>query len=441
MSDVKVSKNNWADPTDEDKFSACVHCGMCLEACPTYQELGHEHQSPRGRVHLIAAAAQGKVDINEAFADPVFTCLDCRACETACPAGVEVGALIESARGQIRESIPLTGWKGFVSKLFLRRLFPFPRRMHVLGKLVRLSQKSGLQTLLRKSRLLTILPMHLQNMEKIMPAVGHPVLTHQPAIVAAEGEVKHKVALFTGCIMDVMFADVNEATLRVLTRNGNEVHIPQQQRCCGALHVHAGDREEGKRLARANIDAFAASEAEAVITNAAGCGCAMKEYPELLKDDPQYAHKAEQFAAKVTDVSKHLYDHEFVIPRGKVSKRITYHDACHLAHGQKVWDEPRHILAQIPGLEIIPLPDADRCCGSAGIYNLTHPDMAGKLLDRKIEDIPADLDLISMGNPGCMLQIAMGVMENGRKEQVVHTVQLLDWAYQNEQSMKEMSAP
>ncbi len=423
----------WEDPPDEDKFSACVHCGMCLESCPTYQQLGHEHQSPRGRVHVIAAVAQGKMDINEAFADPVFTCLDCRACETACPAGVEVGALIEAARGQIRQAMPLTGWKAFVHRFFLRGIFPHPNRLHMLGRLTKFYQKSGLQTVVRKTGLKKILPDHLAEMEEVMPAVHRPVLKTYPEKVPAKGEKKNRVAFFTGCIMDVMFADINEATVRVLTRNGNEVAIPKQQVCCGALHVHAGDREQGKALARKNIDTFLEADVDKIIINSAGCGCALKEYPELLRNDAEYREKAEQFAAKVEDISKYLHDTDYEKPKGRIDKRVTYHDACHLAHGQGIRHEPRQVLQDIPGLELVELPDADRCCGSAGIYNITNPEMAGQLLDRKIDDVPDDVELISMGNPGCMLQMAVGVLKHGRREEIVHTVQLLDWAYQQEE--------
>ncbi|QDI90365.1 (Fe-S)-binding protein [Salicibibacter halophilus] len=441
LADLVVKKNEppkgnylWEDPPDEDKFSACVHCGMCLEACPTYLELGHEHQSPRGRIHSIVAVAEGKISIDEAFEDPMFTCLDCRACETACPAGVQVGALIEEARGQVRQAMPLTGWQGFVSRFFLRGVFPHNKRLHALGMLTKVYQKSGMQTVVRKSGVKKVLPDHLGAMEGIMPDVGRPVLKTHPERIAAKGEEKGTASMFTGCIMDVMYSDVNEATVRVLTKNGHNVEIPKQQNCCGALHVHAGDREMGKKLARQNIDTFLASDAEHVVVNAAGCGCALREYPELLQNDEEYKEKAEQFSEKVLDVSKYLYDYGYKPPKAELHKRVTYHDACHLAHGQGVWDEPREILEEIPGLEMKHLPNADQCCGSAGIYNITHPEMAGRLLDRKMKDVPDEVEMISMGNPGCMLQMAMGVEKHGRDEKIVHTMQLLDWAYEREES-------
>ncbi|WP_412674533.1 heterodisulfide reductase-related iron-sulfur binding cluster [Aneurinibacillus thermoaerophilus] len=432
---VCVSSGNylWPDPPSEDKYSACVHCGMCLEACPTYDELGQEHQSPRGRVYLIKAVAEGKMDVNEAFADPIFTCLDCRACETACPSGVQVGTLIEEARGQVRQAMPLTGWKKAVNDLFLKKVFPYPARLHTLGSLFAFYQKSGLQKLVRKTGLLHLLPSYLRDMEAVMPSVAKPIMKTHPRIIPAEGPVRKRVAFFTGCVMDAIFGEVNEATIRVLTKNGYEVVIPEDQRCCGALHVHAGEREEGKKLARRNIDAFLAFDIDRIVVNAAGCGCALKEYPELLHHDERYREKAETFAGKVEDVAKFLYDNGYRKPRAKLNVSVTYHDACHLAHGQGIRLEPRQILKNIPGVTMVEFPDADRCCGSAGIYNLTHPEMAGRILDKKMENVPREVELISMGNPGCMLQVAIGIQKHGRNQKAVHTIQLLDWAYQEEQ--------
>ena len=430
------SKSNylWEDPPDEDKFSACVHCGMCLESCPTYLETGHEHQSPRGRVHLIKSVAEGKLKINEAFENPIFTCLDCRACETACPSGVQVGSLIETARGQIRQAMPLTGWKAKVNKLFLRGVFPHPNRLHTLGKFLKVYQKTGMQSLVRKTGLMKVMPPHLGDMESVMPTVSDPVMKKYPEVIPPKGDAaaKKRVALLTGCVMDVMFGNINEATVRVLTRNGFEVVVPQEQRCCGALHIHAGDREEGKRLARNNIDAFLAADVDKIVVNAAGCGCALKEYPELLQSDPTYHEKAERFAKKIEDVSKFLVEQGYEKPKGRLDTKLTYHDACHLAHGQGVRSQPRQILRDIPGVELVEMPEADRCCGSAGIYNLVKPDMAGKVLQEKMCHVPSNVEMISMGNPGCMLQMSIGVMKHGNGQKIVHTVQMLDWAYEKE---------
>lgn len=427
----------WSDPPDEKKWADCVHCGMCLESCPTYEQTGQEQHSPRGRVYLIKAVAEGKLSVNEQFMDPVFACLDCRACTTACPADVDVGGLIEEARGQVRQAMPLTGVKGAVSKLFLHSIFPQQNRLHALGGLLKFYQKSGMQTVVRKTKLINMMPTHLVAMEAIMPEIKQPMKKkyRDDKIIKAKGETKREVAMLTGCIMDVMFSDINEATINVLTRNGNDVSIPQNQTCCGALHVHAGDRDMGRKLAKQNMEAFA--DAEKIIVNAAGCGCMMKEYGELFKEDPVWQEKAEQFAEKVEDISKFLYDTGYEKPKGEIKTRITYHDACHLAHGQGVRQEPRDLLLNIPGVEMVHMPNADRCCGSAGIYNMTNPEMAGAVLDSKMENIPDDIEMISMGNPGCMLQMAMGVEKHGRNEKIVHTVQLLDWAYQKEDKSAE----
>ncbi|PGY54162.1 (Fe-S)-binding protein [Priestia megaterium] len=429
-----VSNYLWKDAPDEKKWADCVHCGMCLESCPTYEITGQEQHSPRGRVHLIKSVAEGKISVNEQFTDPVFACLDCRACTTACPANVDVGGLIEEARGQIRQAMPLTGWKGMISKFFLKELFPHSHRLEAAGSLLKLYQKSGMQKMMRTTGMLNMMPTHLAEMEHVMPKITRSVRKKykKKRVLKAKAERKAEVAFLTGCIMDVMFSDINEATLNVLRRNGNDVVIPPSQTCCGALHVHAGDRDMGRQLAKKNIEAF--QHADTVIVNAAGCGCMLKEYPELFREEEQeWLEKAEVFAEKVQDISKYLHDTGYRPPQTTLHKRITYHDACHLAHGQGVGEEPRDILLSIPGVEMVHMANADRCCGSAGIYNLTNPDMAGAVLQSKMEHVPHDVEMISMGNPGCMLQMAVGVKKYGRSQQIVHTVQLLEWAYQKEE--------
>ncbi|MDN4523048.1 (Fe-S)-binding protein [Fictibacillus fluitans] len=433
---TSLSNYHWSDPPDENKWADCVHCGMCLESCPTYELTGQEQHSPRGRVHLIKSVAEGKIEVNEQFMDPVFACLDCRACTTACPADVDVGGLIEEARGQIRQAMPLTGFKKTVSQFFLHNLFPHQGRLNTVGGLLKFYQKSGMQKVVRKSGLLKVMPDHLADMEEIMPVLTKPVRQKykNQNVIKAKGETRHEVAFLTGCVMDVMFSDINDATINVLTRNGSDVVIPKNQTCCGALHVHAGDREMGRKLAKQNIEAF--NDAEKIIVNAAGCGCMMKEYAELFREEPEWHDKALEFSDKVEDVSKYLHDTGYERPQAEINTRITYHDACHLAHGQGVRQEPRNILLDIPGVEMVSMPNADRCCGSAGIYNITNPEMAGAVLESKMENVPDDVEMISMGNPGCMLQMAMGVQKYGRNQKIVHTVQLLDWAYQKEDGLR-----
>jgi glycolate oxidase iron-sulfur subunit len=254
-------------------------------------------------------------------------------------------------------------------------------------------------------------------------------------VIKAKGETKYEVSMLTGCVMDVMFGEINDATINVLTRNGNDVIIPKNQTCCGALHVHSGDREMGRKLAKQNIEAF--NDSDKVIVNAAGCGCMMKDYPELFHEDPEWRAKAEEFSDKVDDISKYLHETGYEKPKAVMNTRITYHDACHLAHGQGVREEPRELLLNIPGVVMVHMPNSDRCCGSAGIYNITNPEMAGAVLESKMQNVPDDVEMISMGNPGCMLQMAMGVQKYGKDQRVVHTVQLLDWAYQKEDQQKE----
>ncbi|MEG9295346.1 (Fe-S)-binding protein [Mangrovibacillus sp. Mu-81] len=436
-SDTSLSNYLWSDKPDENKWADCVHCGMCLESCPTYELTGQEQHSPRGRVHLIKSVAEGKLEVNEQFMDPVYACLDCRACTTACPADVDVGGLIEEARGQIRQAMPLKGWKGVVSKTFLEGLFPHPNRLNALGGMLKFYQKSGAQTLVRKTGLINVMPKHLVEMEAIMPEIKRSVRQKykNEDVIKANGETKHEVSMLTGCVMDVMFGEINDATINVLTRNGNDVVIPKNQTCCGALHVHSGDREMGRKLAKQNIEAF--KDSDKVIVNAAGCGCMMKDYPELFHEDPLWRAKAEEFSGKVVDIAKYLHDTGYEKPKAEMNTRITYHDACHLAHGQGVRQEPRDLLLNIPGVEMVHMANSDRCCGSAGIYNITNPEMAGAVLESKMENVPEDVEMITMGNPGCMLQMAMGVQKYGKNQQVVHTVQLLDWAYQKEDGERE----
>ncbi|WP_246078992.1 (Fe-S)-binding protein [Paenibacillus piri] len=438
--DISLLKSNYKyeDAPDEAKFSQCVHCGICLEACPTYQQTGLEPHSPRGRVYLIKSVAEGKLDLNEYFANPVETCLDCRACETACPSGVQVGALIEEARGQLYKAEPPSGVSGLVHNLFLHKLFPYPKRLHAVQKLLKIYQKSGLRFAARKTKLLRVLPTHLREMEQALPDIRtSPVLHRLPQSLPPIGPKRAKVAVLTGCVMDVVYSDINEATVHVLRQNGCEVWIPQQQSCCGALHVHAGDRDMAKTLARRNIDVFLSEDIDAIIINAAGCGSTLKEYEELLKHDEAYHGKAQLFSEKVTDVSRFLDRLGLIPPKGRLDLTVTYHDACHLAHAQKIRVEPRKMLESIPGLRTVPLPDADRCCGSAGIYNLTHPEMAGQLLERKLDDIPAGCDAVVMGNPGCMMQFQVGVVRHNRPEKILHTIQLLDWAYKEINPMEQ----
>ncbi len=422
---------------DPDEYSKCVHCGFCLEVCPTYQQLSDENQSPRGRVFLIKQVAEGALPL-EAAEGPVFACLDCRACETVCPSGVPVGHLIEMSRGQIRAAQKGSRKSAWREQLMLRGLFTHPERLRAAGGLLRFYQVSGLRRVARAAGVLKVLPAHLREIEAGLPVVPRHHHTPPPLPVpggarpGASGPVR--VALLTGCVMDVLFSDVNEATARVIARNHMSVTVPEGQVCCGALHVHAGDREAARDLARRNIDEFLGSQADYIVTNAAGCGAAMKEYGDLLKDDPAYHARAETFSGRVRDISELLVEQGFDPPQATLDRQVTYHDACHLCHAQHIRKQPRQLLAAIGGVSVVEMNDSERCCGSAGIYNLTHPDMARQLLQRKVEDIPKEADAVIMGNPGCMIQIRAGLAGSGRETPVLHTVQLLDMAYRRELS-------
>ncbi len=428
-----VSAFRWPDAPEEEKFSVCVHCGFCLDVCPTYQELKDENHSPRGRVLLIKEAAEGKLPLDESVIDPVFTCLDCRACETVCPSGVQVGSLIETARGQAHAAYPPVGRAGTVERIFLRGVFPHRSRLRAIGKFIRFYQRSGLRTVVRKTGALSVLPHAAREMEAVIPEIAADMAVDAlPERIPARDAKKGTAVLFTGCVMDVFFAHVNEATARVAVRNGLEVLVPREQVCCGALQIHAGDREQARIMAKTNIDVFLATGADYLIINAAGCGAALKEYPDLFRDDPTYGQRARDFSARVRDISELLVEVGFEAPKGHINKTVTYHDACHLCHAQHIRSQPRQLLRAIPDLKLVELPDSERCCGSAGIYNLTHPDMASALLERKMDDIPETADAVVMGNPGCMMQIRLGVHKRQRDLDVLHTVELLDEAYQKE---------
>ena len=426
-------------PSAKD-MSQCVHCGFCLQECPTYLQLGLETDSPRGRIHLIEALTDGKVSATPALTQHLDLCLQCRACETACPSGVPFGRIMESGRAMLVQSgrVPLA-WR--LRVWLLRQLFPYPKRLRLLFSLLRLYQRSGLRWLLRTSRLLRILPGGLAEAESMLPEVP-PRAFEPPAEPSAGAAAARRVALLTGCVMPLLYPRTHEATVRVLDRHGLQVVAPPEQRCCGALNLHAGDRRTARELARRNIDAFLSAGVEAVIVNSAGCGSTLKEYGELLEQDPAYAEKAQRFSALVRDVTEFLTELPFEPPRGGVRQRVTYQDSCHLVHAQQVRSAPRELLRAIPGLELVEMQSPDRCCGSAGIYSLAQRGMSLRLLDDKMRDVAAtfqaeptgsaDATVIATANPGCMLQMEAGLRRHGLPGRVVHIVELLDEAYRAE---------
>jgi len=408
------------------ELDQCVHCGLCLNQCPTYRVLQLEPESPRGRIHLVRAVTEGRIEANERFADHIYLCLMCRACESACPSGVRYGRIAEAAREVVgAPGSPLArALEGFV----FTRLLPSPLMLRAVARLLRLYQRSGLQSVSR-----AFLPARLYEMTAMLPPVPDRFFAPQDEPLPARGERRARVAMLGGCVMGLLFADINEATVRVLRRNGCDVLIPKAQGCCGALNIHNGETRMAKAMARRNIDAFLDCGAEAVIVNAAGCGAAMKEYGHLLRDDPAYAAKAQRFAQLVRDASEFLAALGPVAPRGRIEMTVTYQDPCHLAHGQKVRAQPRALLTAVPGLRLIEMDGSDRCCGSAGIYNLTHPEMSQELLREKMAAIATtSADAVVAPNPGCMLQLGYGARCYGPPLPVFHLMELLDRAYGGE---------
>ncbi len=413
--------------SDLDK---CVHCGLCLNACPTYRELGVEMDSPRGRIYQMNNVANG-APINADYIRHMELCLACRGCETACPSGVPYGHLIEAAREQIehqrKRSLPVRLFRSFL----LKKLIPSRGLLTTAGMGLYLYQASRFQQLLRASGLLNLFG-PLGRIEALSPNAEYPFFF--PKIgrtFLAEGERKYRVAFLAGCIANIAFARLNEATVRVLQKNGCEVVIPADQSCCGALAVHQGMKAEAQRLARINIDAIPLDEFDAVITNAAGCGSTLKEYRLLLEHDDAYRDKARAFVAKMKDITEFLAGIGLSGSMHPLNVTVTYQDSCHLAHGQNIVAAPRKLLRSLPGVTFREMPAADVCCGSAGIYNLVEHEMADRLLQRKMESIATSkAEVIVTANPGCMLQLEAGARLYGKGQRVLHVVQLIDEAYQ-----------
>lgn len=420
-----------SDAPRQADLDRCVHCGLCLNACPTYRELHLEMDSPRGRIFQMKQVAEG-APITDAYREHIDLCLACRGCESACPSGVSYGRLVEGARAQIESSIRRPWTERLVRDLVFNRLLPSRTLLRLAGFGLRLYQASGLQRFVRGSGMLGQFG-RLGELEALSPQAEAPFFFEQMGrVFPARGERKHRVALMAGCIANVCFSRLNEATVRVLQTNGCEVTVPDGQTCCGALHVHAGIRDTARQLARKNVDALASGGFDAILTNAAGCGSTLKEYDELLEHDPAYATRAREFVAKMKDVTEFLASIELNPRLGEVRAAVTYQDSCHLAHGQRVRSAPRDLLKRIPGLTFREMPLADICCGSAGIYNVVHTDMSMALLEKKMANVNSTrAECIATANPGCMLQLRVGVVRHGQGQRVVHVIELLDEAYRN----------
>jgi glycolate oxidase iron-sulfur subunit len=422
---------------DYSVVQQCMHCGLCLNTCPTYEVTKLERNSPRGRIALMRAIADDRLVPAQTFADEMYFCLGCLACMTACPAGVNYAELFENSRAEIESRQLLNSpSRSLLRKVTLGWLFMDLERLKVLGLALRLYQESGLQYLIRKFNLPALLPKRMRELERMSPVVQTKFSEDliQP-ITQPTRQKRFKVALLTGCAQDLMFSNVNLDTLEVLVENDCEVITPAQQHCCGSLHAHNGDLELAKILARRQIDQFPPEQFDAIITNAAGCGSHLKHYHTLLKDDPTYAARASLWDQKVKDIHEWLVKIGFRKPAaGLNEKKLTYHEACHLCHGQKITAEPRALIKSLPDQAFTELPESTWCCGSAGIYNLIQPEMAGQLLDRKIEHIEkTGASCVATGNPGCMAQIENGIRARGLKIRVAHPITLLAEAYRAEQ--------
>ena len=402
----------------------CVHCGFCLPACPTYALWGEEMDSPRGRIYLMKLALEGKTEMNETWVGHLDSCLGCVSCMTACPSGVDYGKLIEATRAQIERNFRRPA-ATILHRRMLFEIFTRPDRLKLLRWPLLAYQKSGLRTALQSLGVLRLLPKSLAAMDTLLPRAKP--LEKIDTLTSANGEKRKRVGMLLGCVQRSFFSDVNAATARVLSAEGCEVVAPEEQSCCGALCIHTGEEARAQEFARKLIDAFEKAEVEAIVINAAGCGSAVKEYGYLLRDDPAYAQRARRFAAKCKDITEFLAELPRRAERKSLPARVAYQDACHLQHAQGVRLQPRNLLQQIPDLQLVEIPEAPICCGSAGIYNLVQPDAARELGDRKAGHVAAQKpDVVATGNPGCLLQLQASLARAGHSIPVVHTIQLLD---------------
>lgn len=413
-------------------YNKCVRCGLCLPTCPTYLETMTETSGPRGRISLIKAVDEERLDLlSPGFVHQMSECLDCRACAAVCPSGVQYGELVEAARAQIEDATaPRRGiFARFVRWFAIQAMFGNLGLMRTAAVLMRFAQRSGLQALARKTGLVKL--MGLEEAEAIAPPISSNFFVPRNQRFEAKN-AKRTVFLHAGCVMHVAFADWDRATVRVLQRNACTVLVPGDQGCCGAIAVHAGELDFGRELAKRNIVSFERSGAEYYIINAAGCGSTLKEYGHLLKDDPAWAQRAAAFSSRVRDVLEFLDEIGLAPDMGRVQATVTYQDACHLAHAQRITAPPRRLLGQIPGVTLREMNESSVCCGSAGIYNMTQPEMAKRLGRRKAENVvAAQAEIVATANPGCALQMRAHLREAGGSTDVKHVIELLDEAYAN----------
>jgi glycolate oxidase iron-sulfur subunit len=430
--DERSGPSRYLSQLDYSILQQCIHCGLCLPTCPTYDETKLERNSPRGRIALMRSIADGALPVSEAFGEELYFCLGCLACETACPAGVKYALMFENARADIeRAGVLKTSGRSIVRSFALRFVFTRPAVLRTLARVLYLFQRSGLQWFARKTRLMSLLPKRLRELEPLTPVIQTRFSDAAIHKTESPANQRYRVGMLTGCIQDVAYSDVNRDTVDVLLANGCEVITPRGQYCCGSLHAHNGELEIAKMLARRNIDSFDLTHLDAIISNAAGCGSHLKAYAHLLHGDPIYAERAVQWSLKVKDIHEWLVKIGFVQPGpGWRKPAVTYHEACHLCHGQKITLQPRQILVSVA--ELVELPESDWCCGSAGVYNITQPEMSYKLLQRKLAQLDTTMaKIVVTSNPGCILQLRTGIRQTRRDVDVMHTISLLAQAYRN----------
>jgi glycolate dehydrogenase iron-sulfur subunit len=416
------------DAPQYEDYARCIHCGLCLNHCPTYKLWGLEADSPRGRIRQMLLVDQGALELGASFVKHIDQCLDCRACETACPSGVEYGKLVEDARAQIEMHYKRSLASRAARSLVFRHLLPYPRRIAAVARLTRFYQRSGLQRVARASGVLRLFG--LADRERLMPALDSEFFDSSLGkTFPAQGPRRARVAFFAGCIAQVSFAELNRATIRVLTANGCEVVVPANQTCCGALAAHAGVRDVARELARKNLDVFLTEPFDAILTNAAGCGSTLKEYDQLLPASDTAHARARTFSERMRDVTEFLAELGLSAPLRAVPMRATYQDSCHLLHGQKIHDAPRQLLLAVPGVELVEMCMADFCCGSAGVYNVTETTASLELLSEKMKHAAATgATTIVTANPGCLLQLRAGAEIHATGQKVLHVIELLDHA-------------
>ena len=427
---------------DDDVLSQCIHCGLCLSVCPTYDITKLERSSPRGRIKLIKSIARGEMNLSETFSYEMNFCLDCQACETACPAGVKYGSMVEAARIEVDNSEFGNSAKVRIKKFILNYIFLSKKRFKFVAKLLYFYQDKGIQKFLHSSGLFKFFAPKLSEIDKLAPKVSSKFSDEFiPEFSPSKGETKYKLAFLSGCLMNVMFADINKDTVDVLTESGCSVFTPKDQVCCGSLNAHNGQLESAKKLAKHTIDTFLNNHTppttihqppttrfsyDFLITNSAGCSAFMKEYAHLLKDDPEYAEKAKIFSSKVKDFTEFFTEVGIQLPLNEINESITYHDACHLAHTQKITAQPRDLLKSIPNINYKELEESSWCCGSAGIYNVMQYDSSMIVLKKKMDNIKkTNAKIVVTGNPGCISQLKYGAEKFNIAIEVLHPATLI----------------